>query len=169
MPRSKRKFLALLAPLFFLFGIAATGCGAAKPETPVNGPAVADTARLASEAPMAFEAPMASIANMPTEVKSAPVLVQQAYQFAVANPNVLKQVPCYCGCGQMGHKSNYSCYVKSAEAGKVVYDNHALGCSICVDISQDAMRLYREGKSVKEIRTYVDAAYSRYGPSNLSE
>ncbi|HEY3341233.1 MAG TPA: PCYCGC motif-containing (lipo)protein, partial [Anaerolineae bacterium] len=78
-------------------------------------------------------------------------------------------IPCYCGCGKMGHKSNYACYVKGADtAGKPVFDSHALGCSICVDITQDAMRLTREGKSPQDIRAYVDAAYSKYGPSNLS-
>jgi Protein of unknown function with PCYCGC motif len=49
----------------------------------------------------------------------------------------------------------------------VTFDSHALGCSICVDITQDAMRLLRQGKSVQDIRAYVDQTYSRYGPSNM--
>ncbi|MGB3717891.1 MAG: PCYCGC motif-containing (lipo)protein, partial [Candidatus Promineifilaceae bacterium] len=40
---------------------------------------------------------MAPLTEMPTEVQQAPVTVQQAYQFAVANPEILKQIPCYCG------------------------------------------------------------------------
>jgi hypothetical protein len=36
-----------------------------------------------------------------------------------------------------------------------------------VDITQDAMRLLKEGKTVGEIRTYVDETYSKYGPSNM--
>src|SRR5512143_786552 len=80
---------------------------------------------------------MASMSGMPAEVKSAPTTVQQAYQFAVANSVVLKQIPCYCGCGKIGHTSNYACYVKNAaENGSITYDDHALGCSICVDITQ---------------------------------
>src|SRR4030065_536692 len=58
---------------------------------------------------------MAPRAGMPAEVKSAPTTVKQAYQFAVANPDILKQIPCYCGCGAMGHTSNYSCYVQSVD------------------------------------------------------
>src|SRR3972149_7708757 len=54
---------------------------------------------------------MSSLADLPAEVRSAPVTVQQAYQFAVANPEVLSQIPCYCGCGAIGHTSNYACYV----------------------------------------------------------
>jgi hypothetical protein len=113
--------------------------------------------------------PMASMDDMPTAVQSAPITVQQAYQFAVANPDVLTQLPCYCGCGAMGHTSNYSCYVAEQNADGTVksFDNHALGCSICVDITQDAMRLLKDGKSVPEIRSYVDQSYAKYGPSNM--
>jgi hypothetical protein len=113
---------------------------------------------------------MAPLTDMPSEVQQAPVTVQQAYQFAVANPEILKQIPCYCGCGAMGHSSNYSCYVVGAGSdGEVIYDNHALGCSICVDISQDTMRLLDQGKEVSEIFAYVDSSYARFGPPTLLE
>ena len=111
---------------------------------------------------------MAPLDQMPTDVKSAPVTVQQAYQFAVANPDVIQHIPCYCGCGSMGHTSNYSCYVAGAAAdGTLEFDSHALGCSICVDITQDAMRLVKEGQSVVDIRAYIDRTYAQYGPSNM--
>ena len=106
--------------------------------------------------------------QMPEKMQSAPVSVQQAYQFASANPDIMQQIPCYCGCGAMGHTSNYSCYVQSVDTnGTITFDNHALGCSICVDITQDVMRLQREGKNNQEIRAYIDSTYSRYGPSNM--
>jgi hypothetical protein len=112
---------------------------------------------------------MAPMEKMAAEVKSAPATVQQAYQFAVANPDVLKQIPCYCGCGAMGHTSNYSCYVTSVDAsGAITFDDHALGCSICVDITQDVMRMLKENKPIQEIRAYVDTTYAKYGPSNMS-
>ncbi len=111
---------------------------------------------------------MAPMSQMPAEVKSAPVVTQQAYQFAVANPDVMQQIPCYCGCGSMGHTSNYSCYVQNADAsGNVTFDSHAIGCSICVDITQDAMRLSKQGKSPQDIKAFVDRTYSRFGPSNM--
>ena len=111
---------------------------------------------------------MMPLDKMPANVQSAPVTVQEAYQFAAANPDVMKQIPCYCGCGSMGHTSNYSCYVSSVnDIGNITFDNHALGCSICVDITQDVMRLLKEGKTVPEIRTFVDATYSKYGTSNM--
>ena len=111
---------------------------------------------------------MASLDGMPMDVKNAPITVQQAYQFNAANPDVMTQLPCYCGCGSMGHTSNYACYVSGVDAdGKVTYDTHALGCSICVDITQDTMRLLKEGKTVPEIKSFVDQTYSPFGPSNM--
>lgn len=113
---------------------------------------------------------MMPLDQMPAEVQSAPVVVQQAYQFAAANREILKEIPCYCGCGSIGHASNHACYVSHQKSdGTITYDPHALGCTICVDITQDVMRLLREGKSLQEARSYIDATYSRYGPSNLPE
>jgi len=111
---------------------------------------------------------MAALDDMPAEVIAAPVMVKQAYQFTAANPEIMKQIPCYCGCGSMGHTSNYSCYVSgTGPDGKIGYDTHALGCSICVDITQDTIRLLDQGKTVPEIKAYVDQTYARYGTSNM--
>ena len=126
------------------------------------------TAASATSTSAEHELTMAPMSQMSTEVRNAPAVTQRAYQFAVANPEVMKQIPCYCGCGNMGHTSNYTCYVQSADAsGKITFDTHALGCSICVDITQDTMRLLRQGSNVKDIRAYVDKTYSQYGPSNI--
>lgn len=111
---------------------------------------------------------MAALSAMPAEVQSAPVVVQEAYQFAAANPEVLEHIPCYCGCGAMGHTSNYSCYFSGATSGQGLdFDPHALGCSICVDITQDSMRLLQQDKNLDEIRAYIDETYASFGPSNI--
>lgn len=111
---------------------------------------------------------MSPLDQMPMEVQSAPMTVQTAYQFNAANPDIMKNIPCYCGCGDIGHTSNYDCYVSNVDdAGNITFDNHALGCSICVDITQDVMRMLRDGKSPQDARAYVDATYAKYGPSNI--
>jgi len=115
----------------------------------------------------AVDLKMAPMAEMPASVQSAPVTVREGYQFAVANPESLKNVPCFCGCVSAGHTSNYSCYVKEVKpSGQVVFDTHALGCSLCVDIAQDVMKLSGQGKSPQEIRAAIDQTFSQYGPSN---
>jgi hypothetical protein len=148
MPRYNRYRWVVVAMLFGLGGLVA-GC-AAQPDD--------------GSQPLT----MAPLSEMPMDVRQAPVAVQAAYQFAAANPEVLKKLPCYCGCGAMGHTSNYACYVAGVDdATQLRYDPHALGCSICVDITQDAMRLLRDGQSLSEVRAYVDRTYARYGPSNI--
>lgn len=113
------------------------------------------------------KAPLASASILPIQMQEAPFAVRTAYQFAVANPDALANVPCYCGCGAMGHTSNLSCYVKEVDAaGKPVFDDHALGCSICVDITQDVMKMTGEGKSPSTIRQQIVATYSKFGPAN---
>ncbi|MBI5943616.1 MAG: hypothetical protein HY864_04550 [Chloroflexi bacterium] len=111
---------------------------------------------------------MMPLDQMPMDVQSAPVAVQEAYQFNTANPDIMQDIPCYCGCSDIGHTSNYDCYVSDVDAsGKITFDNHALGCSICVDITQDVMRMLNDGKSPQDARAYIDATYSKYGPSNI--
>jgi len=112
---------------------------------------------------------MAAHADMPADVREAPNAVSEAYRFAVANPDIVSEIPCYCGCGAMGHSSNYSCYAEgTAATGDLVYDYHALGCGICVDITQDTMRMVRQGKSIVEVQDYVDEAYSKFGEPTVS-
>ena len=111
---------------------------------------------------------MMPLSQFPAEVQSAPVDVREAYQFAAANPDVMRAIPCYCGCVNIGHKSNYDCYVLSAyPTGGVVIDPHALNCQVCIDITQDATRLLREGRTAPEIKAYVDSVYSKLGNSTM--
>ena len=109
---------------------------------------------------------MASESMLPSFLNNAPLKVREAYQFAMANPHDLETVPCYCGCGAMGHLSNLNCYIRDIDsAGNIAFDNHASGCGVCVDITQDVMRMKREGRSAKEIRAYIDGQYGSIGPS----
>ena len=129
---------------------------------------VSTTISACSPQSQASELHLMPMDQMPAEVQSAPVTVQTAYQFAAANPDILKEIPCYCGCGNIGHTSNYDCYVSDVDAsGKIAFDNHALGCSICVDITQDVMRMLNDGKSPQDARAYIDSTYSKYGTSNI--
>ena len=38
-----------------------------------------------------------------------------------------------------------------------------------MDITRDVMRLMTEGQSAGEIRAYIDATYSKYGPPTDTE
>jgi hypothetical protein len=102
---------------------------------------------------------------MPDFVQNAPARVKDAYLYAVAQPDDLAAVPCYCGCGKMGHTSNLSCFINgNAKEATPVFEPHASGCGVCVDIAQDVKRLRAEGKTRSQVRAYIDATYSSYGP-----
>ena len=54
--------------------------------------------------------------------------VRSAYEFAARHPDVLEQLPCYCGCQRLGHRSNRDCFVAArGTAGRVTWDAHGMG------------------------------------------
>lgn len=75
----------------------------------------------------AREIELAPLSQMPDFVQNAPANVQEAYRFAVANPELVDKMPCYCGCGSVGHTSNLECYVKdfNPDGSVAEFDNHA--------------------------------------------
>ncbi len=56
-------------------------------------------------------------------------VTRSVYEFAAQHPEVLKYVPCYCGCESSGHPHNESCFVKTRDAkGNVTaWDTHGYG------------------------------------------
>ena len=70
---------------------------------------------------------LAPLSDMPDYVQQAAPEVQEAYRFAVANPEALEHIPCYCGCNSLGHMNNTECYVKRFNPDGTVaeFDNHA--------------------------------------------
>jgi hypothetical protein len=56
-------------------------------------------------------------------------ITRAVYDFAAQHPEVLKYVPCYCGCESDGHPHNESCFVKARDPkGNVTqWDMHGYG------------------------------------------
>ena len=75
-----------------------------------------------------------------------------AYQAAKEIPEILNQLPCYCGCMQnFGHKSNLYCF----------RDNHGVECSMCQDIALDALQMHKNGLTFERIREHVETKFGR--------
>ena len=71
---------------------------------------------------------LAPVSDLSPEIRQLPSEVQDAYRFALANPDVLERIPCYCGCNRVGHRNNLMCYVQPESAvGEVVLDYHTAG------------------------------------------
>jgi hypothetical protein len=109
---------------------------------------------------------LAPASSLPLFARNMGTDVETAYRFAINNAHELEKYPCYCGCGAMGHTSNRACYIQDPDGSNMTkFDAHAVGCQICIDITHDVMKGLDAGKSSREIRDYIDAAYSQYGVS----
>lgn len=92
---------------------------------------------------------------------------RMAYEFAARHPEVIKYVPCYCGCERSGHSSNEGCFVRSRDArGGVTWDDHGWGCTICIDVAAEAARMHAAGGDVQSIRAAIDRKWSGRFPSS---
>lgn len=134
----------------------------ATPASPAAAPADA----------VAVEVPMGSM-TMPSQaevsaawvarpefVKALPADWQGAYSFALARPDVLQWLPCYCGCAGIEHRSNLDCFfVRREVKGTFQYEEHASYCDICVETANLAQQMLRDGASMVQIRAAVDAQF----------
>jgi hypothetical protein len=76
----------------------------------------------------------------------------KAYTYATEHPEVLEQIPCYCGCGEHGsvasggkpHKSVRDCFI--SDNGN--YDDHASFCDVCVGIAMKAQSYFPNGITI---------------------
>lgn len=104
--------------------------------------------------------------TLPDYVMAGSEDVQMAYQYAVDRPDVMMWMPCYCGCGgHSGHKSAKNCFIKeSSTATNMQFDEHGASCAMCVSIALDTKAMQEEGRSLGEIRTYIDKEYGSIGP-----
>lgn len=152
MPMYRRRFL--LAGLASGALLASGGCQSQPQEH------IATPANLAA---YTGQRPGAPAAAFPGYVTAD---LRDGYEFALARPDVLQVLPCYCGCGlNAGHRSNLDCFVAGVDRdGRAVFDDHGSYCQTCVDIARDAKRLVGEGKTLAEIRAYIDERHSAKGP-----
>lgn len=66
--------------------------------------------------------------RLPLYVRSASAQVQEAYSYAVAHPEVLRYMPCYCGCETSGHRDNEDCFVAQRHSnGRIGYEPMGAG------------------------------------------
>jgi uncharacterized protein with PCYCGC motif len=151
--------LALVA-LFLVSGPALAACSATHPES--GGSAAAMPTMHATQAPPAMTE--AVWAARPEYVSSNPA-TEEAYAYALTHPQIVRWMPCYCGCGAMDHGSNLDCYFKRGTVGTAaVFEEHASFCEICVDITLMTKQLSESGQSLTQIRQAIDQTFGGSGP-----
>ena len=86
--------------------------------------------------------------------------VLQAYEAAVRMPEVLKFMPCYCGCGEaQDHQNLKDCFFNADGS----LNDHGAFCEVCDMEVADIVQWQEEGYSLEQIRGLIDDKYSRYG------
>lgn len=166
---SRRTTAPALLAFSLLVGGTTAGCSDADTggTTPAGGGAAAVEAVVPSGnvvVPTAAEV-AAAWDRRPEFVRALPKDWQAAYKFALARPDVIGWMPCNCGCGGDGHRSNLDCFFIGRESGEITFEEHGSYCDICVETSNLAAKLLDEGKTMAEIRAAVDETFGGGGHS----
>jgi len=141
-----------------------------------SGPQALSATSTQSSAARGTQAPGTKAGGGPVRVrKTAPPLpnpgftpvrpmsiVSATYDFAAQHPEILRYVPCYCGCGSQGHMNNEACFIcrRDAQGNVLQWDTHGFGCTICIDVALEAMQLYSSGADVVSIRAAIERKWT---------
>ena len=104
--------------------------------------------------------------NLPSFAYTNAVTLK-AYKYATEHPEILEQIPCYCGCGSHGseasdykpHRFLRDCFIND----NWKYDEHASFCDVCVGEASKVQGYLAEGKTLKEARDLIDQEYGKIG------
>jgi len=76
--------------------------------------------------PRGYTGPLPPVPFSP-QAAAPPDVVRAVYEFAARRPDVLRFVPCFCGCERSGHQDNEDCFVESRAAdGRPSWTSHGL-------------------------------------------
>lgn len=105
----------------------------------------------------------ASANILPTFLDNQHEQMRLIYAGAGKATDLLKWIPCYCGCGDSaGHSSSVNCFVKEVRPdGSIVWDDHGTRCNVCLEIAAKSISLAQEGHSLQEIREVIDQTYNQ--------
>jgi hypothetical protein len=93
-------------------GLVLAACGGDRPGTQ-------------TQVPQRLNADLAKV-QWPAFVTAAGGDVRRLYEFQLTHGELMRYIPCFCGCGASGHTSNHSCFVRSVAAdGGAVLDDMA--------------------------------------------
>lgn len=149
--------------VFTVCAVMGTGAGFVLAQTPAKkAPATAQAATPAPPAQAAAKITYPPIPN-PGFTPARPIdQVRAVYEFAALHPEVLKYVPCFCGCEADGHTDNDTCFVKRRDAkGNVTeWEPHGFGCAVCIDVGREAMMMYRSGADPTAIRASIERTWT---------
>lgn len=102
-----------------------------------------------------------SIYKLPSFLDEQDEMIKNVYQAAAQNQDLLQYIPCYCGCAESAnHESNLHCFIGDHSTEEaVVWDDHSTRCGLCLETAAESVIMKRDGKTIEEIRHYIDKKY----------
>ena len=63
--------------------------------------------------------------ELPSFARKGGPEVEEVYRYAAEHGELLAYIPCFCGCGAIGHRHNADCYVAERHPdGAITFTNH---------------------------------------------
>jgi hypothetical protein len=145
-----------------VFALMAAACGGAS-----SPPGAGGTATVSSKARQGDDAALPPLPVVQYASARPAAKTQAAYEFAARHPEVLKHIPCFCGCERNGHGNNEDCFVARRKAdGSPEWSPHGIGCGICIDVAVAAKEMHAAGSPVADIRRAIDLKYRAEYPTS---
>jgi hypothetical protein len=136
---------------------------------PSSSPAVASSAAAPRSERAGYDGELPPLPEVQFASARPMPITRAAYEFAARHPEVLRHVPCFCGCERHGHGNNQDCFVAQRDSdGRPVWSPHGIGCGICIDVAREAARLHGAGANVAEIREAIDRKYRSEYPTSTA-
>ena len=88
-------------------------------------------------------------------------MIQAVYKFAAERPDVVRYVPCFCGCNETGHRSSEDCFVKARSKNGTVtaWNEHGIACAMCIAVVERAKTMCESGASMTDVRADIEKRY----------
>lgn len=104
--------------------------------------------------------------KLPSYAYTNPITLK-AYKYATEHPEMLEQIPCYCGCGSHGseasdykpHRFLRDCFIND----NWEFDEHGSFCDVCIGEAIKVQDYLAKGKTLAEARALIDQEYSKIG------
>lgn len=162
MPSTVRRAAVVMA-------IALAACAGEPSSSPAPASSASSASAASRTARAAYEGELPPLPEVQFASARPAPLTRAAYEFAARHPEVLRYVPCFCGCERHGHRHNEDCFVAAREpGGRPVWSPHGIGCGICIDVAREAARMHAAGAGVAEIREAIDRKYKSEYPTSTA-
>jgi hypothetical protein len=141
----------------------ATACGG----TPAPPASTASSASAPATVRPAFEGALPPLPAVQFASARPMPITRAAYEFAARHPEVLKHIPCFCGCERNGHGNNEDCFIARRNAdNRPEWSPHGIGCGICIDVALAAKQMHDAGTPLADIRRAIDQKYKSEYPTS---